>query len=106
MFIRPLVHGRFKEKSGWSIEDWGRAALDLTELLRRMEAGDGPAWSAFRAGYPELRGLLIRLGEYCGAVPGELARFTGYAEMLAKVTRLMEAREAFLRSLTAVLDEI
>lgn len=106
VFVRPLARGRFKEKTGRSIEDWGRTALDLTELLKRVEAGDESAWTAFRAGYPELRGLLVRLGDYCRAVPGELARFTGDAEMLAKVARVMDAREAFLRSLTAALDEI
>lgn len=105
-FFRPLAQNWFREKSGQSIMDWERGAVALTERLHRMAAADAAAWAEFQAGYPQFRELLIRLGDCCRAASGGLASFTKDQEKLELAARIADQREALLRSLVAVLDEI
>jgi|Deesub1362A_J573_1020465.scaffolds.fasta_scaffold00035_89 hypothetical protein len=105
-FIRPFAEKRFRDKTGRSIEEWAHSANDLVEQLEKMAAADAAAWAEFRGYYPRLRELLVQLGDYCRAVPGELALFTRDAEKLRKVQQVMDEREALLRSLVAALDEL
>jgi NAD(P)-dependent dehydrogenase (short-subunit alcohol dehydrogenase family) len=104
IFVRPLARSGFKARAGQSLQDWARAASSLTAQLDGL-AGGGPA-TGFTSGLPRLLGLVAKLIAYYQAVPGETARFTKDAAVLAEVKATCDGREAALRALVAALKAI
>jgi NAD(P)-dependent dehydrogenase (short-subunit alcohol dehydrogenase family) len=104
IFVRPMARNGFKSKAGQSINDWTRAADQLTASIKNIQRGDAAAAQRLRADAPRLIDLFHKLLAYYQGVPAQAARFTKDAEFLRQVAQQTAEREVLVRSIIEAVD--
>jgi hypothetical protein len=93
-FVRPMARRSFATRTGWSFEEWRRAAERVAS-----EAGD------VRGKIPELRKALDRLADNYKTAPERAIKGMGSESALAFVRDSARQREAVVRGVIAWLEE-
>jgi len=95
-FVRPMARRGFVSRTGWSFDDWRRAAESVVAAE--------PA--AVRARHPELRAALDRLADNYRTAPERVAKGMGGGDAaIAFVRDSARQREAIVRGMIAWLEE-
>jgi NAD(P)-dependent dehydrogenase (short-subunit alcohol dehydrogenase family) len=106
IFVRPLARSGFKNKSGQSLQDWGRTARALVNQLKAAAASEREETGLLEANLPRLKDLLEKLLVYYREVPSQTARFSNDAEFLKEVKQIASERVGLIRSLITVLEAL
>jgi hypothetical protein len=104
LFVRPLARSGFKNKSGQSLQDWGRTGRALFNQLKAAAASERGESGLLVANLPRLKVLLEKLLIYYREVPSQTARFSNDAEFLKEVNQIASERVGLIRSLITVFE--
>jgi NAD(P)-dependent dehydrogenase (short-subunit alcohol dehydrogenase family) len=102
VFVRPIARRGFKNKSGWSIEEWQRVLASNCDKLSASIQYSHPLPAELHALLPHMQPL----SDYFREVPRETARFTRDVDLLRQVADLSTQRVAVIEQLKQALGKI